>query len=238
MINQKKNICHNVIMVVCSVLIGVFSVLSFGAGEPSARDVYTKTFNSVVELKAYDNEEDAAFGSAVCIDERGYFITNAHIVRHEEFGTNKFFTEIMIRFPDSDDFENASIVSVDEENDLAIIKYNGTHKLNVLKINMDYKTGDKCFAVGNAQNYGISIAEGIISKSKVNIKYNNDVVEAVQCDINITDGNSGGALLDARGKLIGVTTFRTKDNFNNVVYGIGFSLPAETIKHFIEKTIK
>ncbi len=58
-------------------------------------------------------------------------------------------------------------------------------------------------------------------------------VAAIQCDINITEGNSGGALLNKNGELVGVTTFRLKDSKNNVVYGISFSIPIKTIKNFI-----
>ncbi|UKI50761.1 MAG: S1C family serine protease [Clostridium sp.] len=81
--------------------------------------------------------------------------------------------------------------------------------LIVLKIS----SGDKVYAIGNGMNHGIGINEGIISLPQVNIEYENNVRNVIQCDLIINEGNSGGALLDSKGRLIGITTFRLKRLF-------------------------
>lgn len=97
----------------------------------------------------------------------------------------------------------------------------------------NYSYGDKVYAIGNTSNYGIGISEGIISVPEVNVKYDNISRLVIQADINISFGNSGGALLNSKGQLIGITTFRTKDNYGNVNYGFTYSIPLKTIIRFI-----
>ena len=67
--------------------------------------------------------------------------------------------------------------------------------------------GDKVYAIGNSLNNGIGITEGIISVDKVNIRYNWKIQTFIQADVLIASGNSGGALLNRKGELIGITTF-------------------------------
>ena len=83
-------------------------------------------------------------------------------------------------------------------------------------------------------NYGLSISQGVIGIPLVNIQYSNITRSVIQCDLTITDGNSGGALFDENGKLVGVTTFRTKDNSGNVVYGIAYCIPAHMVVEYIK----
>ena len=84
-------------------------------------------------------------------------------------------------------------------------------------------------------NYGISISQGIVSMPKVIIDYNEKDKEMIQADINISEGNSGGALLNQNGKLIGITTFRTKDQNGNIIYGNAFAIPINDVVLYIKK---
>ena len=222
-------------VVMAFVLGAVASMVIFNKKDYTATEIYNKTFNSVVEVKAYTNVEECGYGSAVCFSRFGYFLTNAHILTNPSSPSGDAFGYVQIRFPDMEMYEEAKIVSIDKDKDLAIIKYSGEHELNALKIKEDYKTGDVCYALGNAQNYGVSITEGIISKKQTTVKLNNKETNAIQCDLTIAEGNSGGALLNKNGDLIGITTFRTKDGFNNVVYGFCFAIEANTIINYISE---
>ena len=82
-------------------------------------------------------------------------------------------------------------------------------------------------------NYGISMTSGYISIPHINVSYNEKIRNVIQCDLTISDGNSGGALVDSKGKLIGLTTFRLKDASNNVIYGISYSIPVSAIMEYI-----
>lgn len=206
----------------------------------TADEVYKNTFGSVVEIKAVTGE-DESYGSAVCVSNDGKFLTNAHVVaystKNESFETiTKTFDHYFIRFPDCENFEEVTLEKFDINKDLAIVKLNNINrKLNVLKISTTYETGEKCYAVGNLQNYGVSISEGVISKKAVNIENNGRIINAIQCDLTITEGNSGGALISKCGELIGITTFRTKDLSGKIIYGMSFSIPSNVVLEFIGK---
>lgn len=70
---------------------------------------------------------------------------------------------------------------------------------------------------------------------EVNVKYDDISRLVIQADINIASGNSGGALLNEKGELIGITTFRTKDLLGNVNYGFTYSIPLKVVKEFIKE---
>ena len=70
--------------------------------------------------------------------------------------------------------------------------------------------------------------------SHINVTYNETTRNVIQCDLTISDGNSGGALVDSKGKLIGLTTFRLKDQSNNIIYGISYCIPINTVMEYIE----
>ncbi len=90
------------------------------------------------------------------------------------------------------------------------------------------------FAIGNGSNYGLAITHGIISTPRINIEYEKTIREVIQSDITISAGNSGGALLDGKGNLIGITSFRTKDNQGNVVYGLVYYIPINTVINYLD----
>ena len=108
-------------------------------------------------------------------------------------------------------------------------------KIKPIKIgndqNLDY--GAKVFAIGNMSNYGISMTSGTVAIPHINVSYNNNTRNVIQCDLTISDGNSGGALIDKAGKLVGITTFRLKDQSNNIIYGISYCIPVNTVMEYI-----
>ena len=76
-------------------------------------------------------------------------------------------------------------------------------KASEISLNVDkLKSGQKVYAIGNGMNHGLGISEGIISLPSTFIKIDEVVREFIQCDLTITNGNSGGALLDSKGRLI------------------------------------
>ena len=80
---------------------------------------------------------------------------------------------------------------------------------------------------------GISISQGILSNTSVRIVIDGEARSYIQAEINIAAGSSGGALLNERGKLIGITTLRLKDQYGNPQYGYGYSIPVSVIVRFL-----
>lgn len=99
--------------------------------------------------------------------------------------------------------------------------------------NKSLRHGQIAYAVGNSQNHGIGISKGIISVPLIRINYNDVVREVIQIDITITNGNSGGALLSDKGKLIGITTFRVRDSLGQVVFGLAYAIPIDVVMMFL-----
>lgn len=80
---------------------------------------------------------------------------------------------------------------------------------------------------------GISISEGIITKSEVYVNTNDLSMNMIVTDVFFADGNSGGALIDSKNNLLGITTLRLKDKNGNIIYGIGYVIPSNIIIDFI-----
>lgn len=214
----------------------LLGLIMLSINDLSAEDIFDSSVNCVVELKAYSESEGTSYGTAEFVSKKGYLITNAHVVTFSKLETINKFDSYFIRFSDGDDYLNVKLISYDINLDLAILKYGGKdHIYKTVKFgdSNKIKTGEEVFAVGNAQNYGLSITAGIISNALINVKYSNVQRKVIQCDLHIENGNSGGVLFDKYGKMIGLTTFRLKDGYGNVVYGVAYSIPINDIKDYL-----
>ena len=237
-VRQKKLI---IISLSLSCILFVVFIIAIGVtvyhSKTYVKKLYDKSLKSVVEVKAYTKDVGESFGSAVLMKSDGTLVTNAHVVTYSKLGETKAFDEISIRFANSDDYLSVSLVKYDTTKDLAVLKMKDKTKGTPLKQGdiKKVKSGDEVFAIGNLSNYGIGITKGHVSVPKINIIVDGNKKEAIQCDITIVSGSSGGALVNRNGKLIGITTFRTKDNLGNVIHGIGYVIPINRVLEYINK---
>ena len=200
-----------------------------------ANKVYNDSIQSIVEVKAVKEDIGESFGTGEIIKSDGTIITNAHVVPYARLGIVNEFDNYYIRFASEEDYREVSLIKYDSDLDLAVLKLDDV-KVKVLKTTDSSKinSGDKVYAIGNTSNKGIGISKGIISVPLVNIIYEEKTRAVIQCDLTIAQGNSGGALLNEKGKLIGITTFRTKDNLGNVIYGIVYCIPINIVLDYIK----
>ena len=200
--------------------------------------IYDRSLQSVVEVKAYTKDVGESFGSAVLMKGDGTLVTNSHVVTYSKLEETKAFDEISIRFANSDKYISVTLVKYDALKDLAVLKIKDKSEKKVKAMNTGdikkVKSGDEVFAIGNLSNYGIGITIGHVSVPKINIIVDGNKKEVIQCDITIVSGSSGGALVNRNGKLIGITTFRTKDNLGNVIHGIGYVIPINRVLEYIK----
>lgn len=205
----------------------------------TASDIYTDCIFNVVEIKAVSENVGESFGTAEIVSNEGKLVTNAHVVTYTKLNTVFTFEKYYIRFTNEKNYRTATLEKYDSDTDLAILQISDFTDLAIKPIKFgnskDLKFGDKVYAVGNAANYGIGIFEGIISIPLVNIQLDNITRNVIQCDLTIAAGNSGGALLNNKGEMIGITTFRTRDNSGTVIYGIVYCIPINTVLKFINK---
>ncbi len=225
------------VKVICVIIVAVVMLATAIVGvmhsiPPTAKQVFNRSICSVVELKGYTEDVGESYGTAVFLKEDGTLVSNAHVVTYKQMGEVHTFNEYSIRFADEEKYHSVSLIKYDSEKDIAVLKMqDNSIAFKPIEVgNSDeISFGDKVYAIGNGSNYGLGITQGIISIPKINIAYEGITREVIQADITISAGNSGGALLDKRGKLIGITTFRTKDTVGNVVYGLVYSIPINII---------
>lgn len=160
-------------------------------------------------------EESASLGSGVIVSESGFILTNLHVV---DTLTN-FDTQVTL----SDGRTSpATVIAWDRENDLAVLHIN-MDDLTPIQVGneQELEVGDIVFAIGYPRNIGQSVSQGIISALTKN---SDESTSIIQTDAAIHPGNSGGALINSQGKLVGINSsiFSESGNFE----GIGFATPA------------
>ena len=170
-----------------------------------------------------------ASGSGIIISEDGYILTNNHVVSSSTSESSSYYqiseaTKVSVTlFNDETEYE-AKIVGQDEQTDLAVIKIekNGLTKAEFADSD-DVKVGEFAMAVGNPVNMTSTVTTGIVSA--VNRKITDSdgkTYKCIQTDAAINSGNSGGALVNSEGKVIGINTLKLS---GTGIEGIGFAIP-------------
>ncbi len=169
--------------------------------------------------------EFKALGSGVIIDaKKGYVVTNHHVVEDAD--------QIRIALSDGREYDAEKIGS-DPHTDLALLQLEDFEDLTELKFDEsdDLQVGDFVVAIGNPFGLGQTVTSGIISalgRTGLNIE---NIENFIQTDAAINSGNSGGALVNLRGELVGINTAILGPNGGNI--GIGFAIPVSMIKSVV-----
>lgn len=189
----------------------------------------------------YNNQSVAtASGSGVIISEDGYVLTNNHVVNssssssYYELGkANKITVSL---YNDDTEYE-AEIVGTDEQTDLAVIKID-KDGLTAAELgdSSSVKVGEFCMAIGNPLGLGSTVTDGIVSAvdREVTDEDGNTYV-AIQTNAAINSGNSGGALVNSQGQVIGINTLKIA---GDGVEGVGFAIPIDSTKDIYEQLIQ
>ncbi|KHA77989.1 2-alkenal reductase [Janthinobacterium lividum] len=196
---------------------------------PLARDPFFKRFFGDRDPDGEDDEDlKNSLGSGVIVSHEGYVLTNNHVVEGAD--------EIEVVLTDGRKAP-AKVVGLDPETDLAVIKI-GLDKLPVIVLGQSElaRVGDVVLAIGNPFGVGQTVTMGIISALGRNNLHINSFENFIQTDAAINFGNSGGALVDTRGNLIGINTAIYSQSGGSV--GIGFAIPVSTAKTVMEAIIK
>lgn len=163
-------------------------------------------------------------GSGVIISSDGYILTNNHVVQDNRGGDAD---EILVRLSDDTELE-AKLIGRDPKTDIAVIKVD-TSDLPFIKVadSDEIMVGDIVFAIGNPLGVGLTVTSGIISATQRSIGiYGNDGYEDfIQTDAAINQGNSGGALVDIEGRLIGINSAIKSTSGGSI--GLGFAIPSD-----------
>ncbi|MGK0221844.1 MAG: serine protease DegS [Limisphaerales bacterium] len=157
-----------------------------------------------------------SLGSGVILQADGYIVTNEHVVKGAD--------EILVMFANGQIAE-ASLIGTDPHTDLAVIQVTA-EDLPVIPVSSSPgQVGDIALAIGNPFGLGHSVSQGIISAfSRAAITDDRPYDDFIQTDAAISPGNSGGALVDYRGHLLGINTMIVSQSGGSE--GIGFAIPA------------
>ncbi|MBO5248297.1 MAG: trypsin-like peptidase domain-containing protein [Clostridia bacterium] len=172
----------------------------------------------------YQTEAATSTGSGIIWTSDGYIITNQHVVETAQQYASAYIT---VLFDDGTETEG-TLIAADKQTDLALIKVETTNPLSQATIgsSADLMVGQTAIAIGNplGLEYANSVTVGIVSGLNRQVTGENGVSTMIQTDAAVNPGNSGGALVDASGKVIGVVSAKIS---STEVEGIGFAIPID-----------
>lgn len=172
-----------------------------------------------------ERREQLGVGSGVIISEDGYILTNHHVVQGMR---GREVDEIKVQLGDGTEYD-AELIGSDAKTDVAVLKIEADEALPMVKLaNSDQlRVGDVVFAIGNPLDVGLTATQGIVSALDRNrrgqILGPGSYENFIQTDAAINLGNSGGALIDAWGRLVGINTAIVSGTGGSI--GIGFAIP-------------
>lgn len=189
---------------------------------------YQKISNPMLEFfygyKGGQTQEQVGTGSGVIISEDGYIVTNNHVIKDA--------SEIEITLNNKKSYK-AKLIGTDSKMDIALLKIDAEEKLPYTTFgNSDsVKVGEWVLAVGNPYNLTSTVTAGIVSAKARNLG-NDGIQSFIQTDAAVNPGNSGGALVNTRGDLVGINTMITSMTGSYV--GYSFAVPSNITRKIIE----
>ena len=163
-------------------------------------------------------------GSGVIITEDGYIVTNNHVIQDA--------TELEVTLNNNKSYK-AKLVGTDSKMDIALLKIEADEKLpyTVFGDSDEIKVGEWVLAVGNPYNLNSTVTAGIVSAKARNLA-NDGIQSFIQTDAAVNPGNSGGALVNTRGELIGINTMISSPTGSYA--GYSFAVPSNITRKIIE----
>ncbi len=213
------------------------------SGELSAADIYEKNVAATVGITISGQKQTPsiygygytyqASGSGFVISEDGYILTNYHVIENSD--------TITVVMNDKTTYD-AKIIGYDESSDIAVIKIEAEGLSVVTMGNSDeLRVGDDVYAIGNPLGeLTFSMTRGIVSALSRNVRVESgNAMHLIQTDCAINSGNSGGALFNKKGEVIGITNAKYSSSGGGAsVDNIGFAIPVNSIKRIVSGIIE
>lgn len=226
---------------------GTINLVSLGNYSDTAIGVVNTVLPSIVGIKVQytinsfftRNSTAEAEGSGVIISDDGYILTNNHVVTTSD--SSSFYqvseaNKIIVTVYNDDTQYEAKIVGTDLQTDLAVIKIEKTGLTKATLGNSDsLKVGEMALAIGNPLGMHNTVTSGIISA--VNREVSDEdgrTYTLIQTDAAINSGNSGGALVNAKGEVVGINSMKLN---GTGIEGIGFAIPINSTTSITEQLI-
>ena len=212
--------------------------LTFAANKSIDAVVHVKNTSIVKDSDSWalqffygdDSRKKVGTGSGVIISPDGYIITNYHVIENS--------TEVIVTTNDNREYE-AEIIGFDEVNDIAVLKIDTDSNLDYIFFGDSDSTliGEWVLAVGNPYNLNSTVTAGIISsKSRDLNEFDQKNQSFIQTDAAVNFGNSGGALVNIQGELIGINTLI--QSMTGGYVGYSFAVPSNTVRKIFEDILE
>ena len=192
----------------------------------SASEIYQRASKAVVEISADTaspaGDQGRAQGSGFVFDTKGHIVTNQHVVAGASSISVSFWNGVEL---------DAELVGTDPSTDLAVLRVKTTDQLSPLQLgdSSTVEVGDPVLALGSPFGLEGTITSGIVSAlhRQMTAPNNFSITNTIQTDAAINHGNSGGPLLDRRGRVIGVNAQIESESGGSD--GVGFAIPSNTV---------
>ena len=225
-----------------AVLLGIPQTAEAAYDELSPADLYEQNVNSTVGITisarmnsryGYGYTYEAS-GSGFIISEDGYILTNYHVISG--------YDKVTVATYDQETYE-ASVIGYDESSDIAVLKIDAENLDPVtLGDSSKLRVGDTVFAIGNPLGeLTFSLTKGIVSALSRNISTESgSSMSLIQTDCAINSGNSGGALFNDSGEVIGITNakYSASGSMEAEIDNIGFAIPINSVKRIVTSIIE
>lgn len=194
---------------------------------PAVANIYTRRVGAATNTRRQPGrlQVNTSLGSAVVIDPEGYLVTNYHVI----FGAS----QVRVQLADGRIAE-PRIVGFDAETDLAVLKVDmGTLPAISLGRSDQVRIGDVVLAIGNPYGLTKTVTQGIVSATGRGLLGLATFENFIQTDAAINSGNSGGALINAAGELVGINTAVLDQDV--ATEGISFAIPVNLVRGVVEE---
>ena len=192
----------------------------------SFQEIYNKVIPSIVSIEAY-SDTSAATGTGVVLTKDGYIVTNHHIIDNHN--------QCRVVLSNGREYE-AKLVGTDVESDLAVLKINALGLIPAEFGSSNHaQVGDTVLAIGNplgSELFG-TMTEGIVSAINRDINVDGYTMSLIQTTAALNPGNSGGALINTSGQVIGITNLKMMSNYETIE-GLGFAIPSVWAKEVVD----
>ena len=200
--------------------------------EMSLQEIYSECSPSIVAISGYtDGLTGYNWGTGIILSSDGLILTNTHVIDGCDTAT--------VTLSDDSEYE-AMLVGADVISDVAVLKIDAeglkpAHFGDSSLLNV----GDRVAAIGNplGETFRSTLTDGIISAIERGINHNGHSMSLLQTNTAINEGNSGGALFNMYGQVIGITNMKMMSSYSSVE-GIGFAIPSGTVKGMVESIVR
>lgn len=203
-----------------------------GEAELDLKTLYEQCAPSIVAIYGYvDGQTGYYWGTGVILSEDGLILTNTHVIDGCDTAKVELF--------DKTEYD-AKLVGADTISDIAVLKIDADG-LTAASFgeSKDLAVGDKVAAIGNplGEAFRMTLTDGIISAIERGVSYKGRSMTLLQTNTAINEGNSGGALFNMYGQVIGITNMKMMSSYSSIE-GIGFAIPSSTVQGVVNSLIR